>query len=47
LLPTVALWITWRLAARYLPPDKLVAGIVPLTFVPVYYFHAINWRLYI
>jgi 4-amino-4-deoxy-L-arabinose transferase-like glycosyltransferase len=44
LLPTVALWITWRLAARYLPPDKRVAGIVLLTFVPFYNFHAINFN---
>ena len=44
LLPTVALWITWRLAARYLPPDKRVAGIVLLTFVPFYNFHAIRFN---
>ena len=44
LLPTVALWITWRLAARYLPPDKRVAGIVLLTFVPFYNFHAIKFN---
>jgi 4-amino-4-deoxy-L-arabinose transferase-like glycosyltransferase len=44
LLPTVALWITWRLAARYLPPDKRVAGIALLTFVPFYNFHAIMFN---
>ena len=44
LLPTLALWITWRLAARYLPPDKRVAGIVLLTFVPFYNFHAIKFN---
>ena len=44
LLPTVALWITWRLAARYLPPDKRVVGIVLLTFVPFYNFHAIKFN---
>jgi len=44
LLPTVALWITWRLAARYLPPDKRVAGIVLLTFVPFYNFHALKFN---
>src|SRR5580700_4605445 len=44
LLPTVALWITWRLAARYLPPDKRVAGIVLLTFVPFYNFHAMKFN---
>src|SRR4029077_14401993 len=36
LLPVLALWITWRLAARNLPPDKRVASIVLLTFVPFY-----------
>lgn len=44
LLPTVALWIAWRLAARYLPSDKRVAGIVLLTFVPFYNFHAIKFN---
>ena len=43
LLPTVALWLTWRLAAR-LPPEKRVAGIVLLTFVPFYNFHAIKFN---
>ena len=40
----MALWITWRLAARYLPPDKRVVGIVLLTFVPFYNFHAIKFN---
>ena len=44
LLPTVALWITWRLAARYLPPDKRIVGIALLTFVPFYNFHAIRFN---
>jgi 4-amino-4-deoxy-L-arabinose transferase-like glycosyltransferase len=44
LLPTLALWITWRLAARYLPPDKRVGAIVLLTFVPFYNFHAIKFN---
>jgi 4-amino-4-deoxy-L-arabinose transferase-like glycosyltransferase len=43
-LPTVALWITWRLAARYLPPDKRVVAIALLTFVPFYNFHAIKFN---
>jgi hypothetical protein len=43
-LPTLALWITWRLSARCLPPDKRVAGIVLLTFVPFYNFHAIKFN---
>ena len=44
LLPTVALWITWRLAARYLPPDKRIVGMALLTFVPFYNFHAIKFN---
>ena len=43
-LPTLALWITWRIAARYLPPGKRVAAIVLLTFVPFYNFHAIKFN---
>ncbi len=44
LLATVALWIAWRLAARYLPPDKRVVGIALLTVVPFYNFHAIKYN---
>jgi hypothetical protein len=44
LLPTLALGITRQLAARYLPPDKRVVGIAPLTFVPFYNFHAIKFN---
>ena len=45
LLATVALWIAWRLAGRYLPPDKRVVGIALLTFVPFYNFHAIKFNI--
>jgi 4-amino-4-deoxy-L-arabinose transferase-like glycosyltransferase len=44
ILPTVALWITWRLSARYLPRDKRVVGIALLTFVPFYNFHALKFN---
>jgi 4-amino-4-deoxy-L-arabinose transferase-like glycosyltransferase len=44
LLATVALWFAWRLAARYLPPDKRVVGIALLTVVPFYNFHAIKFN---
>ena len=44
LLPTIALWTTWRLAARYLPTDKRVVGIALLTLVPFYNFHAIKFN---
>ena len=36
ILPTVALWIAWRVAARYLPADKRVVGVALLTLVPFY-----------
>ena len=44
LLATVALWIAWRLSARYLPPDKRVAGLALLTLVPFYNVHAIKFN---
>jgi hypothetical protein len=44
LLATIALWITWRLAARYLPTDKRVVGIALLTLVPFYNFHALKFN---
>jgi 4-amino-4-deoxy-L-arabinose transferase-like glycosyltransferase len=44
LLAAVALWITWRLSARYLPNDKRVVGIALLTLVPFYNFHALKYN---
>jgi hypothetical protein len=41
---TVALWIAWRLAARYLDPQKRVVGILLLTFLPFYNFHALKYN---
>jgi Dolichyl-phosphate-mannose-protein mannosyltransferase len=43
-LPTIALWITWRMAARYLPREKRVVGIALLTLVPFYNFHALKFN---
>jgi 4-amino-4-deoxy-L-arabinose transferase-like glycosyltransferase len=43
-MATVALWIAWHLAGRYLPADKRVVGIVLLTFVPFYNFHALKFN---
>jgi|SRR5208282_3940880 len=42
--PTAALWITWRISARYLPHDKRVVGIALLTLVPFYNFHALKFN---
>jgi hypothetical protein len=41
---TVGLWIAWRLAARYLPAEKRVVGILLLTFLPFYNFHALKYN---
>ena len=42
LLPTVSLWVAWRVSARYLSPEKRVIGVVLLTLVPFYNFHALK-----
>jgi 4-amino-4-deoxy-L-arabinose transferase-like glycosyltransferase len=44
LLPTVALWIAWRISRRYLAPEKCVVGIALLTLVPFYNFHALKFN---
>jgi len=44
LYPTVALWIAWRVAGRYLSADKRLVGIALLTFVPFYNFHALKFN---
>lgn len=41
---TMALWIAWRISARYLSAEKRVVGLVLLTFVPFYNFHAIRYN---
>ena len=41
---TVALWIAWHVAGRYLAPDKRVLGIALLTLVPFYNFHALRFN---
>jgi hypothetical protein len=40
----VGLWIAWRLAARYLPPQKRAVGILLLSFLPFYNFHALKYN---
>jgi len=44
LLATIALWIAWQIAGRYLSPDKRVVGIALLTLVPFYNFHALKFN---
>jgi 4-amino-4-deoxy-L-arabinose transferase-like glycosyltransferase len=41
---TAALWIAWRLAARYLTAEKRLVGILLLTFLPFYNFHALKYN---
>lgn len=44
LVATAALWIAWRVAAPYLPPEKRAIGVVLLTLVPFYNFHALKFN---
>jgi len=44
LLATIALWIAWRLAGRYLTAEKRVLGLVLLSLLPFYNFHALKYN---
>ena len=44
ILATVALWIAWRVLGRYLTPEKRVVGLLLLTFLPFYNFHAFKFN---
>jgi len=44
LVATVALWIAWRIAGRYLPPEKRVLGLALLSLLPFYNFHALKYN---
>jgi 4-amino-4-deoxy-L-arabinose transferase-like glycosyltransferase len=44
LVATVALWIAWRIAGRYLPPEKCVLGLALLSLLPFYNFHALKYN---
>ncbi len=41
----LALWITWRLSARFLDGDKRVVGLALLTLVPFFNFHALKFNV--
>ena len=45
LMPTVALWIVWRLSADYLTIEKRVVGLALLMFVPFFSFHALKFNV--
>ena len=44
LLATIALWIAWRLAGRYLTAEKRVLGLALLSLLPFYNFHALKYN---
>ncbi|MDQ2954006.1 MAG: glycosyltransferase family 39 protein, partial [Pseudomonadota bacterium] len=44
-LAAVALWIAWRLLGRYLDGEKRAAGLLLLTLIPFYNFHALKFNL--
>jgi 4-amino-4-deoxy-L-arabinose transferase-like glycosyltransferase len=41
----LALWIAWRLMARYLGPEKQVLGLALLTLIPFFNFHALKFNV--
>src|SRR5450755_1145539 len=45
LMPTIALWIVWRLSADYLEIEKRVAGLALLMLVPFFNFHALKFNV--
>ncbi len=40
----LALWIAWRLSARFLTGDKQVLGLALLTLIPFFNFHALKFN---
>ena len=44
LVATVALWIAWRISARYLDGEKRALGLALLTLVPFFNFHALKFN---
>jgi 4-amino-4-deoxy-L-arabinose transferase-like glycosyltransferase len=45
LMPTVTLWIAWRLSADYFDIEKRVAGLVLLMLIPFFNFHALKFNV--
>jgi hypothetical protein len=41
----LALWIIWRLSARFLDAEKRVVGLALLTLVPFFNFHALKFNV--
>src|ERR1035437_7763998 len=45
LMPTIALWIVWRLSADYLDIEKRVVGLALLMLIPFFNFHALKFNV--
>jgi 4-amino-4-deoxy-L-arabinose transferase-like glycosyltransferase len=45
LMPTIALWIVWRLSVDYLEIEKCVIGVALLMLIPFYNFHALKFNV--
>jgi len=43
LMASTGLWFTWKLAGRYLDPDRRVVGIALLSVIPFYNFYALRF----
>jgi 4-amino-4-deoxy-L-arabinose transferase-like glycosyltransferase len=43
-LTTVALWVAWRVSERTLDAEKRIAGLLLLTFIPFFNFHALKFN---
>ena len=41
---TLALWVAWMIAGRYLDGEKRVVGLALLTLVPFFNFHALKYN---
>jgi len=45
LMPTLALWIVWRMSADYLDSEKRVVAVALLMLVPFFNFHALKFNV--
>jgi hypothetical protein len=45
LMPTLALWIAWRLMGDYLDAEKRLFGLALLTLIPFFNFHALKFNV--
>src|SRR5437763_2746931 len=43
-LATFSLWVAWRVSERYLDAEKRIAGLLLLTFIPFFNFHALKYN---